>query len=285
MGVLISVCLGVLVLLFWLWSFSGKKQPLTWIQIEEKKKGTRLKFLDEAEQLGVPISFHQYVTWWGIATGVGIAASILLSNLFMIFIALAANYFIIRIYVYQKEMKMRQKAKEQLGPILMNLASAYRIQKNWERALETIMPMLQEPLLSEFQRAYSAHKSGVPVGEAFEQMMVRLKVPEMRLFVTMAQISDQIGDAAAEGVLVAGGYFQNKRLAAADLANAMLSAVKENRALFFMFVGFVLYFRLFQEHIFTVFMDNFLGKFLLAIYLAVAAAVPIISYMIIRKEV
>ncbi|WP_126430010.1 type II secretion system F family protein [Brevibacillus marinus] len=285
MAILISVCVGMLVLLLWMWSFSGKKEQLKWLQLDEKRVKKKVKFLDEAQRLGVEITPNQYFTWWALAAGVGIAASLLLANLFMIFIALAANYFVIRIYVYQKEMKIRQKAKEQLGPVLMNLASAYRIQKNWERALETIMPMLQDPLKSEFQRAYSAHRSGVPIGEAFEDMMVRLKVPEMRLFVTMAQISDQIGDAAAEGVLVAGGYFQNKRLAAADLANAMLSAVKENRALFFMFVGFVLYFRLFQEHIFTVFMDNFLGKFLLAIYLAVAAAVPIISYMIIRKEV
>lgn len=285
MGLLISVCTGLLALLLWLWSYSGKKEQFKWISLEEKKRKSKIRFLEEAAQLGVMITPNQYLAWWGIATGVGVGCSLLLANPFMIFIALAANYFVIRIYVYQKEMKIRQKAKEQLGPVLMNLASAYRIQKNWERALETIMPMLQEPLKTEFQRAYNAHKSGVPVGEAFEDMMVRLKVPEMRLFVTMAQISDQIGDAAAEGVLVAGGYFQNKRLAAADLANAMLSAVKENRALFFMFVGFVLYFRLFQENIFTVFMDNFFGKVLLAVYLTIAAAVPIISYLIIRKEV
>lgn len=284
-GIILSIGVAVFVLAIWFWTGSGKKEQLKWIQIEKAKGKAGIKFLEEAERLGVHMTVNQYVSWWGIATGAGVALALLLENPFLVFVALAANYFVLKIYVYQKDLKIREKAKEQMGPAFLNLASAYRIQKNWMKALETITPMLQDPLKSEFERVYQAHKSGLAIGNAFRDMMTRLKVPEMQLFVTMAEISEQIGDAASEGVLVSGTYFQNKRLVAADLANAILSAVKENRGLTLMFIVVVLYFRLFQEDIFQVFMNNMLGKVLLAIYLAIAVAVPIFSYMILRKEV
>ncbi|CAI8943113.1 Flp pilus assembly protein TadB [Brevibacillus sp. IT-7CA2] len=285
LGIILSLAVALFILALWLWGGSGKKEQLKWVQIEKNKGKAGIKFLEEADRHGVHMTVNQYLAWWGVATGLGVALAILLSNPFMVLVTLGANYFVLKIYVSQYEIKTRGKAREQLGPAFLNLASAFRLQKNWLKALETIMPMLQEPLKSEFQYVYDAHKSGLPIGDAFQDMMIRLKVPEMQLFVTMAEISEQIGDAASEGVLVAGTYFQNKRLAVADLANVMISAVKENRGLTFMFIGVVLYFRIFQPDIFQVYMNTLLGKTLLTIYLSIAVAVPIFSYMILRKEI
>ncbi|MDT3417165.1 Flp pilus assembly protein TadB [Brevibacillus aydinogluensis] len=285
LGIVLAIGVGVLAFLLFYLTDSGKRHSIKWIQVEKPKAKTSIKFLEEAKQQGVNIGIDQYMTWWGIAIAVSIAMALIFKNPFMVAVVLGAFYFILKIYVYQQELKIREKVKEQLGSAFLNLSSAYRIQKNWMLAMETVMPMLQEPLKSEFTRVYQAHKSGQAIGEAFQDMMERLKIPEMKLFVTMAHISSQIGDEAAEGVFVAGSYFQTKRLAKAELDNAMLSAVKETRWMTLGFVGTVIYFRLFQEEIFRVFMDSLLGKTLLTIYLAFALAVPIIGYVLVRKEV
>jgi Flp pilus assembly protein TadB len=283
MAVLLAVGVVLLCFLFLLWFESGKREPIKWIELNKPAKKERSSFFAEGERLGV--SVQKQVIWWGLAFGIGVGLSFLFLNPFITILVLIANYFSIKMFYLNKERHIRDLAKEQLGPALQNLGAAYRIQKNWKRALETTIPSLDEPLKSEFMRVYQLHSSDVLIGEALQEMMERLKVPEMNLFVKMAEISQSVGDSAAEGVLVAGAYFQTKRVAKMDLANAMLSAVRENRWLSYLFIAAVAFFRFFQPEIFAVYTKSLVGQCLLTVYLGIALFVPIVSYFIIRKEV
>ncbi|UFJ41332.1 hypothetical protein LOK74_01995 [Brevibacillus humidisoli] len=283
--IILALCMATLVYLFLLHVVFKKRERIKWIEVQKPKTTPRLKFLEDAEKKGVSLSFRTYVVWWSAAVGSGVTLSLLFSNPLLLALMVGVNFFALKIYVYQKERMIREKAKDQLGPALQNLGSAYRMQRNWKRALETVIPVLQEPLKSEFQRAYQLHNTGVAIGEVFQRMMANLKVPEMQLFVTMAEISEEIGEDAAEGVLVAGAYFQTRRIAMADLANAMMNAVKENRYLMYAFIGVVFFFRFLKPDLFSVYTDNILGKFFLALYMTIALVVPIVSFFIMRKEI
>ncbi|QDX91016.1 hypothetical protein EEL30_00665 (plasmid) [Brevibacillus laterosporus] len=282
LGILIAFGIGIIGLLTLFYYQTGKKEKIVWIQVSKETSKSKTPLLNQLDKVG--LRFEVFIAWWAIAITIGFIAMIALQNPAMIFIACIANYFSVKMYFFKKEREIREKAKEQLGPALQNLGAAYRITKSWVKSLETIIPTLQEPLKNEFERVYQLHTSNVLIGDAFNEMMIRMKVPEMKLFVTMAELSQTVGEGASEGVMVAGSYFQTKRLAMADLANAMLSAVKENRMLTYIFIGIVLFFRLFYEEFFVVYMNNFIGQLLLAIYIGIAICVPIVSYFIIKKE-
>ncbi|MBG9790975.1 hypothetical protein ABHN05_13165 [Brevibacillus laterosporus] len=282
LGILIAFGIGIIGLLTLFYYQTGKKEKIVWIQVSKETSKSKTPLLNQLDKVG--LRFEVFIAWWAIAITIGFIAMIALQNPAMIFIACIANYFSVKMYFFKKEREIREKAKEQLGPALQNLGAAYRITKSWVKSLETIIPTLQEPLKNEFERVYQLHTSNVLIGDAFNEMMIRMKVPEMKLFVTMAELSQTVGEGASEGVMVAGSYFQTKRLAMADLANAMLSAVKENRMLTYIFIGIVLFFRLFYEEFFVVYMNNLIGQLLLAIYIGIAICVPIVSYFIIKKE-
>ncbi|AYB41745.1 hypothetical protein D5F52_26695 (plasmid) [Brevibacillus laterosporus] len=282
LGILIAVGIGLVGLLTLLYYQREKKEMIPWIQVSKEKSKSKTPFLNQLDKVG--LDFNTFIAWWAIAITVGFIVMIVLKNPAMIIIVCVTNYFSIKMYFFKREREIREKAKEQLGPALQNLGATYRITKSWVKSLETIMPTLQEPLKSEFERVYQLHTSNVLIGDAFKEMMIRMKVPEMKLFVTMAELSQTVGEGASEGVMVAGSYFQTKRLAMADLANAMLSAVKENRMLMYIFIGIILFFRLFYEDFFVVYMNNLIGQILLAIYIGIAIFVPILSYFIIKKE-
>lgn len=271
-------------------SFLKKKEKIAWLDIEkekqkQKKIKTKIKFLEEAEKSGFKLSKEKYFALWLGAFLVGLAISFVFLNPLMMIIVLAVFWFSLKFYVFQREKKYRDTIKEQLGPSLQNLGAAFRTQKNWLRSLETVIPMLPSPIKEEFTYVKDGHQTGVAIGDAFHEMMERLRVPEMRLFVSMAQISEQVGEEVAEGIFAAGAYFQTRRIAIQDIQNAMMSALSENRMLVFGFMGIVFFFRFLQEDIFAGFIHTLIGKILLAIFIAVPVTCLAISYRIVQKEV
>lgn len=282
--------LTVFLLTIFILSFVKRKEKIAWLDIEkermkQKKKKTKIKFLVEAEKAGFHLSPEKYFALWMVAILVGLIVSFLFLNPLMFIIVIAIFWFSLKFYLFQREKKYRDTIKEQLGPALQNLGAAYRTQKNWLRSLETVIPMLPSPIKEEFAYVKEAHQTGVPIGDAFHEMLVRLKVPEMRLFVSMAQISEQVGEEVAEGIFAAGAYFQTRRIAIQEIHNAMMSALSENRMLVFGFIGLIFFFRIYQEDIFSGFIYTLIGKILLAFFIAVPVICLAISYRIVQKEV
>lgn len=296
-GVTVDSILIMAVLLFALIAVSlvvfttNRKEIVKWIEIEiEKEKQKRkkvkpIKFLEEAKKANVLIKNETFIAVASLALVFSISVALAFRNPFLFFITLGTLWFVFRLYIFEKERKQRDTIKNQLGAALQNLGAAYRTQKNWLRALETTVPMLQSPLKEEFERVLSEHQTGMPISEAFEGMQERLNIIEMQLFITMVEISERAGSEAAEGILTAGAYFQTRRVAVQDIANAMMSAMSENKGLVYMFFGMIAYFRFFQEQIFAGFLYTVIGKVLLAFFLSVAIACLVISFRMVRKEV
>jgi len=286
MSVIIACALALFAFSIWLLFQSGEKKTINWVDAEREKviKKKKIKFIEEAEALGVTINQDNFILFWVVVILISISASFVMLNPLIAVVVLVTAYFGQKIYISHEERKKRDKAKEQLGPALQNLGSAYRTLKNWQHAIDQIIPILDEPLRSEFTRARNSHASGVPIGKCFRDMMERLKVPEMSLFVIMANISEKVGADVAEGVLVAGSNFQTRRLLLADVRNALMNALSENRNLVFLFIGAILYFRFLQEEIFAGFTTTNLGRVLLAVFLGASILALIRSYYIIRKE-
>lgn len=263
-----------------------KKNPKFVNQIgKSNKKKNKVKFLDECKRLGIPIGPTQFFIGWVVIIFCSVGLAFLMTNPFLIVIVIASAVLTSKILLMQVERKIRTKAKNMLGTSLLNLGSAYKTLGNWLEALKTVIPLTDEPLKKEFIRVKDDHESGMPIGECFKGMAERLNVPELTLFITMVEISEEIGTEAAEGISVSGAYFQTLRLAAEDIANAMLNALSSNRMLLGGFLIVILYFRIFQTDMFEGYMNTFMGNVLLTFYISIAVGAVIGAFYIVRKEV
>lgn len=288
---IMAVLLFALVVITWVIFVTGRKEIARWVEIEiEKEKQKRkeakpIKFLEEAKKANVLIRNETFIVVTGLALVFSTSVALAFRNPFLFLITLGTLWFVFRLYIFEKERKLRETIKNQLGAALQNLGAAYRTQKNWLVALETTTPMLQSPLKEEFERVLSEHQTGMPISEAFQGMQERLNIPEMQLFITMVEISEKAGSEASEGIFTAGAYFQTRRVAVQEIANAMMSAMSENKGLVYMFFGMIAYFRFFQEQIFAGFLYTIIGKVLLALFLGVAIVCLVVSFRIVRREV
>ncbi|HHW36832.1 MAG TPA: hypothetical protein GXX18_06265 [Bacillales bacterium] len=276
-------------LLMFLYKTNKKQTEIKWLEITKKevKKAQRvnqIKFLQEAEKLGKTYTAAQYFMIWSSAIMVSFIFALIFKNPLISLVGIGGFWFVQKIYLSQLERKEREKARDELGPVLQNLASSYRTHKNWLLALESVVPTIEEPLKEEFQRAKDDHQSGTPIGEVFRNLKERLKDPELQLFVTMAEISQEVGEEASKGVMIAGNYYLSLRLTRADIRNAMLEALNENKWILIVFIAIIVGFRFYQPQFFQGFTDTLLGQILLFIYLSIAVAAVIRSYMVSRKE-
>lgn len=288
---IMAVLLFALIAASWAVYIANRKEIVKWIKIEiEKEKQKRKKtkpigFLEEARRANVLIRNETFIAIAALALAFSFSIALAFRNPLIFLISLGTLYFVFRLYIFEQERKQRDLVKNQLGAALQNIGAAYRTQKNWLRALETTTPMLQSPLKEEFERVLNEHQTGMPISEAFSAMQDRLNIPEMQLFITMVEISERVGSEAAEGILTAGAYFQTRRVAVQDIANAMMSAMGENKGLVYMFFGMIAYFRFFQEQIFAGFLYTTIGKVLLALFLGAAIVCLVVSFRMVRKEV
>jgi Flp pilus assembly protein TadB len=225
-----------------------------------------------------------YILFWVAVIMSGVTLVILMNNFLLFFVTLALGVVSIKGYVFTQKRKLRDRIKDQLGPALQTIGSSYQAQKNWLYALRSVTPMLQEPVKGEIERVQRQHETGMSITDAFKQMQKDLNLPELQLFITMVEISQQSGSEVAEGIITAGAYFQQRKIKMQELANAMMSGLSENRILTYVFIGIVVGFRLFKEDMFRGFTHTLFGQILLAFFMSIAVLCLFVSMKISRKE-
>jgi len=279
-----SVFLLLFFLIVLLFSFR-KSRKLLWLEKQRKpKRQTRksYRFLNNEERSY--ISRNMYILFWVAVIMSGVTLVILMNNFLLFFVTLALGVVSIKGYVFTQKRKLRDRIKDQLGPALQTIGSSYQAQKNWLYALRSVTPMLQEPVKGEIERVQRQHETGMSITDAFKQMQKDLNLPELQLFITMVEISQQSGSEVAEGIITAGAYFQQRKIKMQELANAMMSGLSENRILTYAFIGIVVGFRLFKEDMFRGFTHTLLGQILLAFFMSIAVLCLFVSMKISRKE-
>ena len=263
----------------------NNRHKLLWLEKQHKPKPIKPKkygFITSEERSYIPQ--HVYTLYWVIVAIVGLGLVLLMNNVLLFFVVMALGFISIKGYVLTQQRKLRDKIKDQLGPALQTIGSSYQAQKNWLYALRSVTPMLQEPVKSEIERVQRQHETGMSIADAFKQMQKDLNLPELQLFITMVEISQQSGSEVAEGIITAGTYFQQRKIKMQELANAMMSGMSENRMLTYAFILIVVGFRIFKEDMFRGFTHTLLGQILLAFFLSIAVLCLFISMKISRKE-
>jgi tight adherence protein B len=159
------------------------------------------------------------------------------------------------------------------------LARAVRAGHAFTTGLELIAKEMPSPVSDEFQRAYEQQNLGLPLRDALENMIRRIPLPDIRIFVTALMIQRESGGNLAE-ILDNLAYVMRERF---KLMRQIRVYTAQGRASLYLLVavpplmGVLVYF-MDREYIMRLFTDPLGIKFLVA-----GLTLQIIGYFVIRK--
>lgn len=281
----IAIALAIMIVILAIFTLiDNRPRKLSWLQVGSPKSlKNELKILSGEDRKH--IKQNNFLLGILLTLLVGFFISWLLNNILVLPIILVLAWLSFKTYVINKKRAEKDLIKDQLGPALQALGSAYQAHKNWLVALEDVVPRLQDPIRDRLDQVKNSHQTGTDISKAFMKMQEDLKIPELQLFVTMVQVSEEAGSEVAEGIITAGAYFQQRKIRMQEIANAMMSGLSENRILTYAFIGIVLGFRVLKEDMFRGFTHTLLGQVLLTLYLSIAVICLFVSTYISGKEV
>ena len=112
-------------------------------------------------------------------------------------VVLGAGTTPILVVVFKRHQRF-SKFEEQFPDALDLLARAVRAGHAFTTGFELIAAETSEPLAGEFRAAYDQQNLGLPLREALENLVERVPLPDVRLFVTALQIQHDTGGNLAE---------------------------------------------------------------------------------------
>jgi tight adherence protein B len=97
------------------------------------------------------------------------------------------------LFVAHKRGRRFRKFEEQLPDAIDLLARAVRAGHAFTTAFSLISDEMVDPVASEFRQTYRQQNLGLPLREAFEDLVRRMPLPDVRIFVTALQIQRESG--------------------------------------------------------------------------------------------
>ncbi len=107
---------------------------------------------------------------------------------------------VVRQVVLAKLARQRKLFADQLADALQASASAMRGGHSFVGALSTIVDEAPEPASTEFRRVVAAERIGIPLDQAFEEMIARMGNRDVRQVALVALLQRETGGNAAEAV-------------------------------------------------------------------------------------
>jgi tight adherence protein B len=163
-------------------------------------------------QMPLMIRLHLYVKQSALGISVGklltyalvpailvLILGLLLDKLLMLVLFAAAGVGAIPFAVVGHHRKKRFAKFEELLPEAIDLlARSVRAGHAFTSGLEMIADEMSEPLSGEFRRMFEQQNLGMPIREALQNLVLRVPVPDVRVFVTALIIQRETGGNLAE---------------------------------------------------------------------------------------
>ena len=185
------------------------------------------------------------------------------------------------LYIGIKRQKRMMKFEELLPDAIDLLARAVRAGHAFTTGLDLIAKELPSPISDEFRRTYELQNLGLPLREAFQNLVRRIPLPDVKIFITALTIQRETGGNLAE-ILDNLGHVMRERF---KLVRQIQVHTAQGRLSMYMLVSIppvvgILLFFLNRDYIMRLFTDP-LGH----IFLAIGIIMQIIGYFVIRKVI
>ena len=143
--------------------------------------------------VGMLLTLSMLLGWFVFLFSLLFGVAIILAVIFGL-LAAALPFIVIAI----KRQRRFLKFEEQFPEAIDLLARAVRAGHAFTTGLELIAKEMPAPLAEEFQRTYEQQNLGLPLRDAFENLMRRVPMTDVRLFVTALMIQRDAGGNLAE---------------------------------------------------------------------------------------
>lgn len=151
------------------------------------------------ERAGLPLRPNEYIFLHVLVTSVAgfavqlLTGRLLLSALVVVLFAVAPI-----VYLAMKIERRRRAFEEQLPDVLGLIAGSLRAGWGVQQAIELVVEEISDPAASEFRRAQSEARFGLPLEQALGRMAERLDSEDFRWTVTAITIQREVGGNLAE---------------------------------------------------------------------------------------
>ena len=129
----------------------------------------------------------------------GVAAvALILSGTILAVVGFIVGFFIPPIYVGQAKKRRLKSFDNQLGDMLNLMVNGLRAGFSTLQAMEAVSHEMPAPIADEFRRVVQEMQLGIPMEEALEHLMRRIKSDDLDLVVTAINVQREVGGNLAE---------------------------------------------------------------------------------------
>ena len=128
----------------------------------------------------------------------GAAVAFILSGALLAVVGGLVGFFIPPIYVNQAKKRRLKSFDNQLGDMLNLMVNGLRAGFSTLQAMEAVSHEMPAPISDEFRRVVQEMQLGIPMEEALEHLMRRIKSDDLDLVVTAMNVQREVGGNLAE---------------------------------------------------------------------------------------
>ncbi len=221
--------------------------------------------IKEAKRCEWPISEKEYWRYVFFGGFVAVLIGYAFQMKYFSWILFAAGFIIPRVMLHMHKRKYKVQVEEKLMAYMKALANAMPVFGNAVHALESVAPLLQEPVKQEVERATTLIQSGKSVEFAFQEMNEKYGYKELAFFHSTLNVAHLHGGEFYHTLVSTADEFEHKKLQQKKLNVALLQPKKAYTQNVLFLIGIVCVYKFLFVDIYNKMTDQLLGKVVLGI--------------------
>lgn len=169
------------------------------VAVVAERRGFTGMVRSSLERAGLPLRPNEYIFLHVLVTSVaGFAVQLLVGRWLLSVLVVVVFAVAPILYLAMKIERRRRAFEEQLPDVLGLIAGSLRAGWGVQQAIELVVEEISDPAASEFRRAQSEARFGLPLEQALGRMAERLDSEDFRWTVTAITIQREVGGNLAE---------------------------------------------------------------------------------------
>lgn len=230
------------------------------------------KFIQDAKQYDWHVSSREY--WVYILIG-GSVLSIILSVFHLGFfsnIGFLGGIILPKILVSINKLRYKVEVEDKLIVYMKAVSNAMPVYGNAVDALESVIPLIADPIKSDVEKALSILRTGQTVRDSFTEMNSKYQYKDLVFFHDILDVAHANGGEFHRVLITTADEFEQKKVLQAKLTTSMAQAKRSFIQNAIILLAILVGFKFFASEIYDDFFTTLIGKVIL-IYLIVSTVV------------
>lgn len=214
----------------------------------------------EAQRYDWNITAKEY--WMYVLIGGGLI-SIVISIFqlgYLSILGFVGGFVIPRVLLALQKLKYKKDIEDKLIIYMKAVSNAMPVYGNVVDTIESILPLIKEPIKKEVEVALAILRTGAPVELAFQQMNEKYEYSDLIFFHSMLGAAHENGGEFHQILITASDEFEQKKVLQAKLRANMTQSIKAFRQSIIIVLGMLVSFKFFAKDLYDSFFTTPAGK-------------------------